>query len=154
LALNCGVLLAYLPTPDPPTVAACEEDGNERGGSRGEGDDGDDGHDGVAPLCVHGVAAPPPLPMTSASMVCLISDAFDGEVRFDLADVPPPGHVGAEKGNWGAYARGAAWAIRAWLAAGPHPTMTRPLACSPPRPLVRQVPYTLNSKLQTVDPKP
>jgi hypothetical protein len=56
--------------------------------------------------------------LLSSTTVCLVSDAFDGEVRFDVTNVPPPGHVGEEDGNWGAYARGAAWAIGAWLA---HP---------------------------------
>jgi hypothetical protein len=37
--------------------------------------------------------------------VCLRSDTFGGEVGFDLNDIPPPGHVGAEEANWGAYPR-------------------------------------------------
>lgn len=118
LALNCGILLGFVPTPDPPENEDNhhhkgwgheeeddeddedkDDEAGEEDGSRGrEGDD-----DGRACL-------------TTSTTVCLVSDAFGGEVRFDVNDVPPPGHVGGEDANWGAYARGAAWAIRAWLA--------------------------------------
>lgn len=113
LALNCGVMVGFVPTPDPP-----EDNDDDDDFGRGEEDkdevEDDDGKWEKKEKDDSASKRTPNL-LSSSTTVCLVSDAFDGEVRFDLDDIPPPGYVGDEEGNWGAYARGAAWALRAWL---------------------------------------
>lgn len=114
LALNCGVVVGFVPTPDPP-----EDDGDDDDLGRSEEDtdevEDDDGRLEKKEKDDAAASKRTPDLRFSSRTVCLVSDAFDGEVRFDLDDLHPPGYVGDEEGNWGAYARGAAWALRAWL---------------------------------------
>ena len=72
-----------------------------------------------------------------ASTVLLRSDAFAGEVRFDLLDddesMPPPSSSAADApGGWGAYPRGAAAVLRAALR--PNPLAAGSSASSARRP--------------------
>lgn len=114
LALNCGVMVGFVPIPDPPEHYDDDDDFGRRD-DKGEDEDGEGGREKEEADCTSTSKRNPNL-LASSTTVCLVSDAFDGEVRFDLDDLPPPGYVGEEEGNWGAYARGAAWAISAWLA--------------------------------------
>ena len=97
MALNCGLTLGFVLAPEDPSDDEDEsaDEGTASASSR-----------------AHQAARE----RVRSTTVCLVSDGFGGEVRFDLGDVPPPGHEApGEEGNWGAYARGAAWALGAWL---------------------------------------
>ena len=117
LALNCGVMVGFIPTPK------VEDQDDEDFGGRDDDDDlhhdDHDDHDASSSSPRSSSSRDDSRPngvVSSSTTVCLVSDSFHGQVCFDLDDLPPPGHVGEEEANWGAYVRGAGWALSAWLA--------------------------------------
>ena len=111
LALNMGVMVGFLPTPYAPDDVDVELDSMPP--TPVTPNDAGDGWTRTTPFTAAAPATAADADAAAATdggrmaetTVCLRSDTFGGEVGFDLNDIPPPGHVGAEEANWGAYPR-------------------------------------------------
>ena len=108
VALNCGVLLGFVPAPTEVAIASSSASAPP------------------PPPTFSGAPATPP-PKLTPTTVSLTSDAREGDVRFDLRAIPPPrGAAGCDDADdWGAYARGVARALEKFHADGNGESLAR-----------------------------